>query len=72
MSQIVERDDGRVVAVEVKSSSQLGDRDLVGLRRVRDRAGDRFLAGFVLNTGRFAQRLDDRISVAPVATLWEP
>ncbi len=31
---------------------------------------DRFVAGLVLNTGSQAQRVGDRLSVAPVDQLW--
>lgn len=67
---VLERDDGRVVGVEVKASSRFGDGDLKGLRRVRERTGDRFLAGLLLNTGQHTQRVDDRIAVTPVSRLW--
>ena len=33
--------------------------------------GDRFIAGVVLHTGRDAFELADRITAAPISTLWE-
>ena len=41
-----------------------------GLEHLRDRLGDRFVAGLVLNTGTQAQTIGDRLAVAPVDELW--
>lgn len=67
---VLEAHDGRVAAVEVKAGSTLTSGATKGLTHLRDRVGDRFVAGVVLNTGQQAQRVDDRISVAPVDELW--
>lgn len=69
---IIERDDGRVAAVEVKAGSSIADRDLSGLRFLRDQLGDRFVAGLALSTGTRSYRVEDRIVVAPVDRLWTP
>ena len=37
---------------------------------LRDQVGDRFLHGLVLHTGPGLFELDDRISAAPISTLW--
>lgn len=67
---VLESADGRVVAIEVKAGSQVSSRSTRGLAYLRDRVGDRFVAGVVLTTGPEAQRIGDRIAVAPVDTLW--
>ena len=67
---VIEARDGRVGAVEVKSSSNVDGIDARGLRVLRDRLGDTFVAGVVLYTGATSLQLDDRILALPVATLW--
>jgi|CXWL01.1.fsa_nt_gi hypothetical protein len=44
----------------------------LGSRSERSPPGDRFRAGYVLNTGPVAYRLDDRIAVVPIDRLWHP
>lgn len=67
---VLEAADGRVVAVEVKAGGSVPTGSLSGLRSLRDRLGDLFVAGVLLNTGNQAQRLEDRLHVAPVDELW--
>lgn len=67
---ILETWDGRVAAFEVKAGTRIKDPDLDGLRLLRDRLGDRFAGGFVLNLGDLAYRKEDRISVLPLCRLW--
>ena len=67
---VLETFDGRVAAVEVKASASAPSGAARGLRQLRDRLGSRFVAGLVLTTGTQAQRIDDRIAVAPVDELW--
>lgn len=69
---VLEAADGRVAALEIKASSQIDSRSARGLEYLRDRLGDRFVAGVVLTTGSEAQRIGDRIAVAPVDALWRP
>jgi predicted AAA+ superfamily ATPase len=67
---VLETWDGRVAAFEVKAGARVKDPDLDGLRLLRDRLGDRFTGGFVLNLGDLAYRKEDRISVLPLCRLW--
>lgn len=67
---VLEAADGRVVAVEVKAGSRVTPAATTGLTYLRDRLGDRFIAGVVLNTGQHAQQLGDRLAVAPIDSLW--
>jgi hypothetical protein len=54
---VVEFDDGRVLAFEVKANERVSGRDLKGLRKLRDALGDRLIAGVALSTGlRMASR----------------
>ena len=43
---------GMVVGVEVKSSATIGTGDFKGLKALAEEAGDTFLRGIVLYTGR--------------------
>jgi len=67
---VLEAADGRVCAVEAKAGSVATGSALSGLSYLRDRLGDRFVAGLLLTTGSQAQRLGDRLAVAPVDVLW--
>lgn len=67
---IIERADGSVIAVEIKSATTVNRADARGLRFLRDRLGDRFIAGIVFHTGPLTGRLDDRIWATPISALW--
>ncbi|MGL5929553.1 MAG: ATP-binding protein [Dermatophilaceae bacterium] len=67
---VLEARDGRVAAIEVKAGSMLTAAATRGLVHLRDRLGDRFVGGVLLNTGNQAQQVADRISLAPVDELW--
>jgi len=67
---IVERVDGTVIAVEIKSATTVNRADAKGLRFLRDRLGDRFVAGVVFYTGPLTGKLDDRIWFTPISALW--
>ena len=66
---IVERRDGRVVALEVKLSGSVGDDDVRHLLWLRDRIGDHLLDAAVITTGPDAYRRADGIAVIPAALL---
>ena len=67
---IVERPDGGVVAIEVKSARSVNPRDASGLTFLRDRLGDRFQCGILFHTGSLTARLGERVWAVPVAALW--
>ena len=70
---VVEADDGRVVAVEVKATTAPRPMDLRGLEAFRDRVdriGDDFVCGFLLHTGTRRFSVGDRIVALPIADLW--
>lgn len=69
---VLERDDGRVTAVEVKAAARISRKDLAGLHVLRDQLGDRFVAGVALYTGARSYTVDERLYVLPVDTLWTP
>jgi predicted AAA+ superfamily ATPase len=61
---------GRIIGVEVRASSTPGQADFVGLRALKDLAGDRFLRGVLLHLGDAVLPFGDRLEAAPVASLW--
>lgn len=66
---IVERDDRRIVAIEVKLSGSIDDHDVRHLHWLRDRLGDDLLDAVVISTGPQAYRRQDGIAVVPASLL---
>lgn len=66
---IVERADGCVVAVEVKLTRAVSDKDVGHLTWLDQKLGDRVLDRVVLTTGPTAYRRQDGIAVVPLALL---
>ena len=66
---IVERDDKRCVAIEVKLSETVSDRDVAQLLWLRRTLGDQLLDAVVITTGQHAYRRPDGIAVVPLALL---
>jgi len=60
----------RVVAIEVKASQSPGPSDTRNLAWLRDKIGDRFVAGIVLYLGDNSLSLGDRLTLLPVSALW--
>jgi predicted AAA+ superfamily ATPase len=58
---IIERRDGRLIAVEVKAGATPKSEDAKHLRWLRDHLADRFLAGYVLHLGTTNLPSGDRI-----------
>ncbi len=67
---IAELSAGNVVAVEIKSSAAPTRGDACHLEWLRERLGERFLAGAVLHTGPRPFRLSERIFALPICSLW--
>lgn len=66
---IVERADGRIVAIEVKLARDAKDHDTAHLRWLSDRVGDDLLDAVIVTTGPEAYRREDGIAVVPAALL---
>jgi predicted AAA+ superfamily ATPase len=68
---ILEREDGKVAAVEVKAASRAPASELRGLLKLRRKLGSQFLGGVVLYTGARAYTHDRNLHVVPITRLWD-
>lgn len=66
---IVEPAGGGVLGIETKLKPSVGDHDLRDLLWLRERIGDEWIGGVVVNTGPSAYRRKDGIAVVPAALL---
>lgn len=66
---IIERDDRRVLAIEIKLSRTVDDEDVKQLLWLKERIGDDLLDAIVIHTGPEAYRRKDGIGVIPAALL---
>lgn len=67
---VVEFDDGRVIAFEVKASERVPGADFRGLAQLRDLVGDRFAGGIMLTAGSRSYTYADRLHVMPIDRMW--
>ncbi len=61
---------GRIVAIEIKAGATVGPGDLRAIHRLREIAGERFVAGLVLATVRQTVPAGRRLWITPVEALW--
>lgn len=66
---IVESDDLRVLAIEVKLSGTVVDADVKHLNWLHEKLGDRLVDRVVINTGPYAYRRPDGVAVVPLGLL---
>ncbi|MGA7703404.1 MAG: ATP-binding protein [Solirubrobacteraceae bacterium] len=69
---VMEREDGQVVALEVKAASRVLGADLRSLIRLRHKLGSQFLGGVVLYTGTRAYSYESDLHIVPIDRLWRP
>ena len=67
---VLERDDGKVVGIEVKASATVKTGDFSGLRALAEACGDRFEFGVVLYDSENVVPFGDRLAAAPLSCLW--
>jgi predicted AAA+ superfamily ATPase len=60
----------RIIGIEIKADSAPGQSAASHLVWLRDELGERFAAGIVLHTGTRTYDLSERITAAPICTLW--
>lgn len=64
---IAQRQDQRVVAIEVKLSAAIADDDVTQLLWLREQIGQNFIDGVVISAGSHAYRRQDGTAVVPAA-----
>jgi predicted AAA+ superfamily ATPase len=67
---VIERDDGAVLAFEVKAAGRVSGGEFGPLRKLRGAVGDAFVAGVALYTGTRSYHVDDRLYAMPIDRLW--
>ncbi len=67
---VLENEAGKIVGIEVKSSSDVRAGDFRGLETLREAAPERFHRGVVLYTGREALPFGKRLHALPISALW--
>lgn len=67
---VLERDDGGVIAFEIKAGTRVDRSDLAGMRALRSRVGERLVAAVVLYTGALTFAHEDGTLVLPLDALW--
>lgn len=67
---VLERDDGAVVAFEIKASATVTPHDFGGIRRLAAALGSRFRLGAVLYDGDAVVPFGNRLFAAPIGCTW--
>ena len=68
---VLERGVGEVVGIEIKAAASVSAKDFRGLRKPKEAAGDRFVAGVVLYDGESVAGFGDCLHAVPIRALWE-
>jgi predicted AAA+ superfamily ATPase len=67
---VLERDDGQVIAFEIKAGTRVSGEDLRGLRLLKDRLGPRLQEAVILYSGQYAYRYEDWAWILPLSQIW--
>jgi len=68
---IAELSDGRVIGIEVKGASRLGNEDFKGLSYLQQKLGNQFIQGVVLYTGVDGLSWGPGLCALPVSAVWQ-
>lgn len=68
---VLESGGQRLAGVEVKAAATVTAADFRGLRKLKDAAGKRFVAGVVLYDGEATAPFGEGLFAVPIRTLWE-
>ena len=68
---VLERPDGSLAGIEVKTSDRLNSDDFKGLETLRDITRDDFICGVVLYTGNNVVSFGERLLAVPLSALWQ-
>jgi predicted AAA+ superfamily ATPase len=67
---IIENNLDEIIAIEVKGSATLSQKDLNGLKKLKEISKERFKIGLLLYDGDHTTSFGDKLYAAPLATLW--
>lgn len=67
---VLERDDGKIVGIEVKAAATVKANDFAGLRTLAAACKDRFAYGVVLFDSNDLVPFGDKLAAAPLSSLW--
>ncbi len=67
---MLEGPDGKIAGIEVKASASPTSADAKHLRWLKEKLGDKMVAGVVLHLGNTAGSLGNGVYALPVASLW--
>ncbi len=68
---VLEKNDGTLIGIEVKSTRKINDDDLKGLKYLKKIAKNRFKKGIILHFADRIERVEDDIFSMPIQALWE-
>jgi len=67
---ILEIPNGKLVGIEVKSSSSISANDFTGLRDLEAATGKKFHSGVVLYAGKHILPFGKRLWAMPISSIW--
>jgi predicted AAA+ superfamily ATPase len=67
---VVENTAGCLIGVEVKAAATVKEKDLKGIRRLAQVAGEKWICGIILYDGDITLPLGRNIWAAPLSSLW--
>ena len=67
---VIERPDGKLVGIEVKSRDSVNKRDFEGLNVLKAATKEDFVCGVVLYSGRDIVPFEEGLWAIPIASLW--
>ena len=67
---IIERDDGQIIAMEIKVGTQANRHSFRSLAKLRDKIGDRFHVGVAFHMGQRGHQYDNRLIALPIDRFW--
>ena len=67
---VLERDDGIVAGIEVKASATVTPSDFVGMKKLADACGSKFVYGVVLYDGDTIVPFGAKLAAVPLSCLW--
>ena len=67
---VLEAPDGRLVGIEIKASGKISAREFAGLKAFEEMAGQAFVRGIVLHTGKETASFGANMIAMPVSAIW--